>query len=56
MFYTEAVYVVVVTNEFGDVDDRLVYNEWGNAMTFLTNMEDSAIDGFSFHIETRSRG
>lgn len=55
-YSNETVFVVVVTNEFGDVEDRIVFNEWGNAIKFLTSMEAAAIAGFSFDIETRSRG
>ena len=55
-YTTETVFVVVVTNEFGDVEDRCVFNEWGNAIKFLAGLELAASGGYSFNIETRSRG
>jgi hypothetical protein len=56
MMYTETVFVVVVTNEFGDVEDRIVFNEWGNAVKFLISMEAAATAGFRFSIQPRDRG
>jgi len=56
MMYSEGtLFVVVVTNEFGDVEDRIPCYTWAEVVEHMVQLQVRAEGGYEFTIKTVTR-
>ncbi len=56
LYSVETLFVVVVTNEYGDVEDRIPCYAWSEVLDHLAQLQVRAEGGYEFTVKTVARG
>ncbi len=56
MYSEETLFVIVVVNEFGDVEDHIPCYTWSEVIDHMTQLQVRAEGGYTFTVKTVNRG